>query len=145
MGLDPCLKVLPLLCRRWSLITGRWVRERGCGERRSSASYKHLGESICSGTGNVAFWRMERHVVDRFLRLLSVGREFLDAGFTLQVPQTDRAVVTCGEHDELQEMQNWTPVGTNSFLTQPENKTRVLHVTCNGLKILEFWRLYMFF
>lgn len=37
---------------------------------------------------------MERHIVDRFLKLLSVSRELLDAGFTLHVPQTDRAVVT---------------------------------------------------
>lgn len=80
---------------------GGWVRGRGCGERRSSASYKHLGESICTGASDVAFRRMKRHVVDRFLELLSVSCELLDAGFTLQVPQTDGAVVTCGEDDEL--------------------------------------------
>lgn len=40
--------------------------------------------------------------MDRLLRLLSVSRELLDAGFTLQVPQTDRAVMTCREDDELQ-------------------------------------------
>ena len=43
--------------------------------------------------------------MDRLLELLSVGRELLDAGFALQVPQTDRAVVTCGGQDELEAVQ----------------------------------------
>lgn len=34
--------------------------------------------------------------MDRLLELLPVGRELLDAGFTLQVPQTDGAVMTAG-------------------------------------------------
>lgn len=95
-----CLTVLPLLCLYWSLIVGDWVRERGCGGGGTccSVSYEHLGESVRPGTGDVAFRRMERHVVDRFLEFLSVSRELLDAGFTLQVPQTDGAVVTWGQN-----------------------------------------------
>lgn len=33
--------------------------------------------------------------MDRLLELLSVSCELLDARFTLQVPQTDGAVMTC--------------------------------------------------
>lgn len=33
--------------------------------------------------------------MDRLLKLLSVGGELLDAGFTLHVPQTNGAVVAC--------------------------------------------------
>lgn len=40
--------------------------------------------------------------MDRLLKLLPVSRELLDAGFTLQVPQADGAVMTCGGDDELQ-------------------------------------------
>lgn len=35
--------------------------------------------------------------MDRLLELLPVSRELLDTGFTLQVPQANRAVVTCRE------------------------------------------------
>lgn len=35
--------------------------------------------------------------MDGLLKLLSVGRELLDAGFALQVPQADGGVVTCRE------------------------------------------------
>lgn len=35
--------------------------------------------------------------MDRLLELLPVSRELLDTGFTLQVPQTNRAVMTCRE------------------------------------------------
>lgn len=35
--------------------------------------------------------------MDGLLKLLPVSRELLDAGFTLQVPQADGGVVTCGE------------------------------------------------
>lgn len=48
---------------------------------------------------------MKRHIVDRLLKLLSVSRELLDAGFTVQVPQTDGAVMTCRGGDELQVVQ----------------------------------------
>lgn len=95
-GLDPCPKALPLPCLCWSLIMGVRVSGQGCGRTRSSASYEHLSESVCPGAGDVAFRGVERHVVDGLLKLLPVSRELLDAGFTLQVPETDGAVVTCG-------------------------------------------------
>lgn len=68
---------------------------RGC----SSASYEHFGESVCPGAGDVAFRRVERHVVDGLLELLPVGGELLDAGFTLQVPQADGGVVAWREEE----------------------------------------------
>lgn len=64
--------------------------------RRTHASYEDFGESVRPGAGDVAFGRVERHVVDRLLKLLPVGRELLDAGLALQVPKADGAVVTCG-------------------------------------------------
>lgn len=72
---------------------GRLSQRAGL-ERRSSASYKHFGESICPGAGNVAFRWMKRYIVDGLLKLLPVSCELLDAGFTLQVPQANRAVMT---------------------------------------------------
>ena len=65
----------------------------GCG----SASYKDFGESVRPGAGDVAFRRVEGHVVDGLLKLLPVSRELLDAGFALQVPQADGGVMTCRE------------------------------------------------
>lgn len=38
--------------------------------------------------------------MDGLLKLLPVSREFLDAGFTLQVPQADGGVMTCRERQE---------------------------------------------
>lgn len=77
---------------------GEWW---GCGRGRAHAktgpaSYEDFGESVRPGASDVAFGRVERHVVDRLLELLPVGRELLDAGFALQVPKADGAVVTCG-------------------------------------------------
>lgn len=81
---------------------GGGVTERGCRERRGSRSYEHFGERVGPGAGDVAFGRVERHIVDRLLELLSVSRELLDAGFALQVPQADGAVVACREEDNCQ-------------------------------------------
>lgn len=95
-GWTPVRGPSPLPCLRWSLIMGVRVSGQGCGRTRGSASYKHLGESVRPRAGDVAFGGVERHVVDGLLELLPVSRELLDAGFTLQVPQPDGAVVTCG-------------------------------------------------
>lgn len=57
-------------------------------------SYEDLGERVGPGAADVALGGVERHVVDRLLKLLAVGGELLDARFTLHVPQTDGAVVT---------------------------------------------------
>lgn len=85
----------PFLCLYWSLKVGGRARGRGCREMcRSSASYEDLGEGIRTGAGDVAFGRVEGHVVDGLVKLLPVGSELLDARFTLQVPQTNGAVMT---------------------------------------------------
>ena len=60
----------------------------------SFRSYKDLSERVGPGAADVAFGGMERHIVDGLLELLAVCGELLDAGLTLHVPQTDRAVVT---------------------------------------------------
>lgn len=109
MGPDPlpCLTVLPPAESLLVPDLGRQseaVRGGGAGVREgrrtgSSTSYKHLSESVGPGAGDVALRRVERHVVDGFLELLPVSRELLDAGFTLQVPQADGAVVTCSEEE----------------------------------------------
>lgn len=57
-------------------------------------SYEDLGEGIGPGAADVALGRVERHVVDRLLELLTVGGELLDARFALHVPQADGAVMT---------------------------------------------------
>lgn len=56
-------------------------------------SYEDLGKRVGAGAADVALGRVERHVVDGLLELLAVGGELLDAGSTLHVPQTHRAVV----------------------------------------------------
>lgn len=63
-------------------------------ESEAVRSYEHLRQRVRSRAGDVAFSRMKRHVVNRLLELLPVSRELLDTRLTLQVPQTDRAVVT---------------------------------------------------
>lgn len=78
------------------VVVVRRKRKRRTHTRRGPASYEDFGESVRPGTGNVAFGRVERHVVDRLLELLPVGSELLDAGLALQVPKADGAVVTCG-------------------------------------------------
>lgn len=87
----------------WSLTLGEcvshWTGATGWGG--SSTSYKHLGESVSPGAGDVAFRRVERHVMDWLLKLLPVGSELLDAGLTLKVPQPDGTVVTCGGQGAL--------------------------------------------
>lgn len=52
------------------------------------------GEGVGAGRGNVRLGGVEGHVVDGLLALLTVSRDFLDAGLTVQVPQTQGAVVT---------------------------------------------------
>lgn len=60
---------------------------------RFPGSYKDLGEGVGPGAGDVALGRVERHVMDGLVKLLAVGCELLDARLTLQVPQSDGAVV----------------------------------------------------
>lgn len=62
---------------------------------RGQRSYKDFGEGVCSGAADVALGGVERHIVDRLLKLLPVSRELLDACLALHVPQTDGAVMAC--------------------------------------------------
>lgn len=91
------MKVL-LLPAESLLVPDHWWQSQRVGLRgqggRSSTSYEHFGESVRPGARDVAFRRVEGHVVDGLLELLPVSRELLDAGFTLQVPQADGRVVT---------------------------------------------------
>lgn len=52
------------------------------------------GQGVGSGRGDEGLGRVEGHVVDGLFALLPVGRDLLDAGLTVQVPETQRAVVT---------------------------------------------------
>lgn len=110
MGPDPlpCQTVLPSAESLLVPDLGRQSETEGGGagvregqRTGSSTSYKHLSESVSPGAGDVALRRVKRHIVDRFLELLPVSRELLDAGFTLQVPQADGAVVTCSEEERI--------------------------------------------
>lgn len=61
---------------------------------RGQRSYKDFGEGVGSGAADVALGGVERHIVDRLVKLLPVSRELLNACLTLHVPKTDRAVMT---------------------------------------------------
>lgn len=61
---------------------------------RGQRSYEDFGEGVGSGTADVALGGVERHIVDRLVKLLPVSRELLNACLALHVPQTDGAVVT---------------------------------------------------
>lgn len=52
------------------------------------------GEGVSSGGGDVGLGGVEGHVVDGLLALLTVSRDLLNACFTVEVPQTQGAVVT---------------------------------------------------
>lgn len=52
------------------------------------------GEGVGASGGDVGLGGVEGDVVDGLLALLPVGGDLLDAGFAVQVPQTQRAVVT---------------------------------------------------
>lgn len=64
----------------------------------SSAGGLHIdpGEGICTCGGNVGLGGVEGHVVNGLLTFLPVSRDLLYARLTIQVPQTQRTVVTCG-------------------------------------------------
>lgn len=72
---------------------------------RVSLTYSGLhvdpGESVGSSRGDEGLGRVEGHVVNGLFALLTVSRDLLDAGFTVQVPQTQGAVVTWGGGGEV--------------------------------------------
>lgn len=49
-------------------------------------SYEHFGQAIRSSASDVRFVWVEGDVVDSLVEFLSVGRDFLDARFTVQIP-----------------------------------------------------------
>lgn len=61
---------------------------------RGQRSYEDFGEGVGSGAADVALSGVERHIVDRLVKLLPVSCELLNARLTLHVPKTDGAVVT---------------------------------------------------
>lgn len=61
---------------------------------RGQRSYKDFGEGVGSGAADVALGGVERHIVNRLLKLLPVSRELLNARLALHVPEPDGAVVT---------------------------------------------------
>lgn len=52
------------------------------------------GEGVGASRGDVGLGGVEGDVVDGLLAFLPVGGDLLNAGFGVQVPQTQRAVVT---------------------------------------------------
>lgn len=58
--------------------------------------HKHFGQGVSPGTCYVCLRRVEGNVIDGLVRLLAVGSDLLHTGLTVQVPQTDRAVVAYG-------------------------------------------------
>lgn len=54
------------------------------------------GEGVGAGGGDEGLGRVEGHVVDGLFALLPVSGDFLNARFTVQVPETQGAVVTWG-------------------------------------------------
>lgn len=74
------------------------VRLSPCGSSASPSSCPGLdvdpGEGVGSGGSNVGLRGVESHIVDGFLALLAVSCDLLNARFTVEVPQTQRAVVT---------------------------------------------------
>lgn len=61
------------------------------------------GEGVGSGGGDVGLGGVEGYVVDGLLALLTVSSDLLNTRLTVQVPQTQGAVVTWGaEHVRVQ-------------------------------------------
>ena len=52
------------------------------------------GEGVGAGGGDEGLGGMEGHVIDGLLALLPVSCDLLNARFTVEVPKTQRAVVT---------------------------------------------------
>lgn len=52
------------------------------------------GEGVGAGRGDEGLGRVEGHIVDGLFALLPVSGDFLNARFTVQVPETQGAVVT---------------------------------------------------
>lgn len=59
-------------------------------------SDKYFGQGVCTTTGNVGFGGMEGNVKYRLVKFLAVGGNFLYARFAVQVPQSDRTIMTFG-------------------------------------------------
>ena len=49
-------------------------------------SHEHFGKRIGAGACNVGLRRMESNAVDRFIELLAMARDLLDASFVIQMP-----------------------------------------------------------
>ena len=74
------------------IVHGNFLNPNGVLPNRSS--YEHLGQRVGAGAGDVRFGGVESHVVDRLVELLPVRRDFLNARFAIQIPQTDATIVT---------------------------------------------------
>lgn len=57
------------------------------------ASYENFGQSICPCTGDEWFRRVEGNIMNRFIEFLAMGGDLLDAGFAIQIPQSNRTVM----------------------------------------------------
>jgi len=56
-------------------------------------SRKHFRQCICSSAGNEWLWWMKCNVMNRFVKLLTMRRDFLNTSLAVQIPQTNRTIV----------------------------------------------------
>lgn len=61
----------------------------------SVISHKHLGKSISTSTRNVRPWGVERYVKNALIKFFTVGCNFLNTCFVVQIPQANATVMTC--------------------------------------------------
>ena len=81
-------RVIPCDSMR-NLQTGRLVSD------------EDLGESVGTPAGNVRLGGVEGNVIYRLVKLLAMWRDFLDARFTVKVPESDGAVMTWDENTKI--------------------------------------------
>ena len=58
-------------------------------------SRKHFGQRIGAGAGYEWFRWMKCNVVNRLVELLTMRRDLLHTSLAVQIPQTNRTIMTC--------------------------------------------------
>lgn len=65
----------------------------------SVISHKHLGKSISTSTCNVRPRGVERYVKNALIKFFTVGCNFLNTCFVVQIPQANATVMTCNNNN----------------------------------------------